>query len=80
MNIERLQMKGLLADSKKKYRNLDTEASALIILIRSLLSPFDAVLNLDTEKALVSLNRLDAVKNEMKTLDEKIKNLEAELE
>lgn len=52
MNIERLQMKGLLAESKKKYRNLDTEASALVILIRSLLSPLEETLSLDTEKAL----------------------------
>ena len=80
MNLERMQMKGLLAESKKKYRNLDTEASALVILIRSLLSPFEETLSLDTEKALVSLHRLDSVKNEMKTLSEKIKNLEQELE
>ena len=76
MNLERMQMKGLLAESKKKYRSLDTEASALVILIRSLLSPFEDITSLDTEKALVSLHRLDSVKNEMKTLSEKIKNLE----
>ena len=59
MNIERLQLKGMLAESKKKYRNLDTEASALVILIRSLLSPFEEITSLDTEKALVSLHRLE---------------------
>ena len=80
MNIERLQLKGMLAESKKRFHHLDTEASALVILIRSLLSPFEETLSLDTEKALVSLHRLDLVKNEMKTLSEKIKNLEQELE
>ena len=80
MNLERMQMKGLLAESKKRFHHLDTEASALVILIRSLLSPFEETLSLDTEKALVSLHRLDSVKNEMKTLSEKIKNLEQELE
>ena len=37
MNIERLQLKGMLAESKKRFHHLDTEASALVILIRSLL-------------------------------------------
>ena len=37
MNPEILQMKGMLAEAKKKYRSLDTEASGLVILIRSLL-------------------------------------------
>ena len=31
MNPERLQFKGMLAESKKKYRALDTEASGLIL-------------------------------------------------
>ena len=52
MNLERMQMKGLLAESKKRFHHLDTEASALVILIRSLLSPFEETLSLDTEKAL----------------------------
>ena len=35
MNPEILQMKGMLAEAKKKYRSLDTEASGLVILIRN---------------------------------------------
>ncbi len=40
MNTERLQLKGQLADVKKKYKNLDIEASGLILLIRNLVNPY----------------------------------------
>ena len=80
MNPERLQLKGLLAESKKKYRTLDTESSGFVLLIRSLLNPYEDVLNLDTEKVLFSAQRLAEVQKEMKETAEKIKNLEAELE
>ena len=80
MNPERLQLKGMLAESKKSYRTLDTEASGLVILIRSLLNPYEEISNLDTEKALVSLKRLNVVQTEMKALSVKIKNWESELE
>ena len=80
MNPERLQLKGMLVESKKRFRTLDTEASGLVILIRSLLNPYEEIENLDTEKALVSLNRLNEITKELKTLKEKIKNLESELE
>jgi len=80
MNPERLQLKGMLAESKKSFKALETEASGLIILIRSLLNPYEKITNLDTEKALLSLKRLDTVTKEMKALDIKIKNLESEFE
>ncbi|MCD7780893.1 MAG: hypothetical protein LUH05_09515 [Candidatus Gastranaerophilales bacterium] len=80
MNPERLQLKGMLVESKKRFRTLDTEASGLVILIRSLLNPYEEIENLDTEKTLVSLNRLNEITKELKTLKEKIKNLESELE
>lgn len=35
MNLERLQLKGMLAESKKRFRILDTEASGTILIIRS---------------------------------------------
>ena len=80
MNPERLQLKGMLAESKKIFRILDTEASGLIILIRSLLNPYEEILKLHTDKALVSVKRLQEVTTEMKVLNEKIKHLESELE
>ena len=80
MNPERLQLKGLLAESRKKFRTLDTESSGLVILIRSLLSPYEEIQKLDMEKVSVSVCRLASIQAEMKTLSEKIKSLESELE
>ena len=80
MNPERLQLKGMLAEAKKSFRTLDTEASGLVILIRSLLNPYEDIAKLDVEKALASLKRLNDVQAEMRTLETKIKNLESELE
>ena len=80
MNPERLQLKGMLAESKKNFRTLDTEASGLVILIRSLLNPYESISKLDTEKALVSMKRLNEIQAEMKNLEVKIRNLESELE
>lgn len=80
MNIEKLQLKGMLAEAKKKYRALDTEASGLIILIRTLLSPYEEILNLDTEKVYVLSERLKKISEDMKAQIEKIKKLESEFE
>ena len=80
MNPEILQMKGMLAEAKKKYRTLDTEASGLVILIRSLLNPYEEIQKLDMDKVFVSVKRLRDISKEMQVLNEKIKNLESELE
>ena len=80
MNPEILQMKGMLAEAKKKYRTLDTEASGLVILIRSLLNPYEEIQKLDMDKVLVSANRLKDITKEMQILNDKIKRLESELE
>lgn len=80
MNFERLQLKGMLAEAKKSLCTLDTEASGLVILIRTLLNPYESILKLDTEKTFVSIKRLKDVQTEMKNLETKIKNLESELE
>ena len=79
MNPERLQLKGMLAESKKNLRSLDTEASGLVILIRALLNPYEDIAKIDTEKALVSMKRLNEIQAEIKNLEVKIKNLEDEL-
>ena len=80
MNPERLQMKGMLAEAKKSFHTLDTEASGLIILIRALLNPYEDIKNLDMDKVFVSVKRLRDISKEMQVLNEKIKNLESELE
>lgn len=77
MNIERIQLKGQLSEAKSKFKHLDTEAAGLIILIRSLLNPFeDNTLKLEIEKAAEAFNRLQVVIEEMKSLNVKIQKLE----
>lgn len=80
MNPERLQMQGMLAESKKRFRTLDTEASGTILIIRSQLNPYEEITSLDTDKVLVLSHRLNKIVQEMKELKEKIKKLEQELE
>ena len=77
MNIERIQLKGQLAEAKSTFKHLDTEAAGLIILIRSLLNPFEEnTLKLEVEKAATAFNRLQEVFSEMQTLNTKIQKLE----
>lgn len=77
MNIERIQLKGQLAETKSKYKHLDTEAAGLILLIRSLLNPFeDDTTKIDVEKANVQFQRLQEIVLELRTLKEKIQKLE----
>ena len=76
-----MQFKGQLADLKKKLKTLDTEASGLLILIRSLLNPYEEDLTkLDTEKAKVSVDRLNQIVLEMKALKSKIEKMEEEFD
>lgn len=77
MDIERIQLKGQLSEAKSKYKRLDTEVAGLVILIRSLLNPFEEdTLKLEVEKASVAFNRLQEVFGEMQTLNTKIQKLE----
>lgn len=81
MNLEKMQLKGLLVESQKKYKTLDTEASGLIILIRSVLSPYqDDMSQLKIEKVLTYVERLHSVVLELQELKSKIEKLENELE
>lgn len=80
MNPERLQMKGMLAEAKKRFRTLDTEASGSILIIRSLLNPYEDIDKIDTEQALIAMAKLNELAKELKALKEKIKKLEQEFE
>lgn len=81
MNIERMQFQGQLAEFKKKFKNLDTEASGLVILIRSLLNPYEEDLTkLETEKAVASAARLNQITSEMKYLKSKIEKMEENID
>lgn len=77
MNLERL---GILAESKKRFRTLNTEASGTILIIRSQLNPYEEITNLDTDKILILSHRLNKIVQEMKELTKEIKKLEQELE
>lgn len=81
MNIEKMQLKGQLAETRKKYKSFDTEASGLIILIRSLLNPYEEdITKLEVEKALQSLSRLNSIVLQMQVLKPKIQRMEEDLE
>ena len=78
MNIENMQIKGQLAEAKKKFKEMDTEASGLIILIRSLLNPYEEeVCKLEIDKAGTAMTRLNWIINQMRILKNKIEKLEA---
>ena len=73
MNIERIQLKGQLAEAKSKYKHLDTEAAGLVLLLRSLLNPYeDDTTKLDIEKASVQFQRLQEIVIELRNLKQKI--------
>lgn len=77
MNIERIQLKGQLAEAKSKYKYLDTEAAALILLIRSVLNPFEEdTTKIEVEKAVVSVAKLQSLIEELRNLKTKIQKLE----
>ena len=77
MNIERIQLKGQLAEAKSKYKHLDTEAAGLVLLLRSLLNPYeDDTTKLDVEKASVQFQRLQEIIIELRNLKQKIEKLE----
>lgn len=80
MNIERFQLKGMLADAKKRFRLKDTEASGLIILLRSLLNPYIPVTEIDIEKVMVQVDRLHKIISEMKEKQIQINQMESDLE
>ena len=79
MNQEIMTFKGQLADLKVKYKGLDIEASGLVILVRTLVNPYAEPITLKTEQASQSAKRLHKVVSEMKTISEKIKEIEETL-
>jgi len=77
---ERIMIKGMLADTKKKYKDTDLEASGLVVSIRTLLNPYEEDLTLiDTEKILIMAKRLHELVSTLKELNQKIKKIEEDL-
>lgn len=80
MNPEILQLKGQLAEFKKKYNNLDIEASGLIIQLRTLLNPYaEDVTELNAEQIRFSAKRLADIIRQMQALKPKINQLQEAL-
>ena len=80
MRQELLAARGLLAEHKKRYRDLDMEASGLVVLIRSIVSPYEAdISEIRIDEAAASIKRLREIIHEMRALRENIKTLEADL-
>jgi len=81
MKNEILQAKGQLAVWKKEYRELDMQASGLIVLIRNELSPYlEDVTTLRVDQAAVAMNQLEKAVGRMRELKAKISELEAALD
>jgi hypothetical protein len=80
MRMEILAAKGQLAEHKKKYRELDIDASGLVEHIRMTLSPYERdVTELQIDKAAASMKRLVETVNNMRELKIRIAKLEADL-
>nr|BDD46388.1 hypothetical protein 6 [bacterium] len=81
MNIEIMKAKNKLAESKKRFKDLDIKVSAYVLTIRDCLDPYaDSGVELDTEKALELTKELHLVVEEMKELKVKIQKLEKDLD
>lgn len=77
---ERVMLKGMLADAKKKFKEADLEASALVVSIRTVLNPYEEDLTLlDVDKALIMMKRLNELVSTLRELKGKIKKIEEEL-
>jgi hypothetical protein len=80
MNIEKMQLKGQLAEAKKKYSDYDLEAAGIITLIRSFLNPWETdITRLEIEKVYQSTRRLHFLYFEMKALKKRIYDMEEAL-
>ncbi len=80
MNQEIMMLKGQLADCRHRLKELDLEASGLIIVSRTNLSPYeDDITKLKIPETLASIKRLNTIYNEMVTLKNRIADMEEAL-
>ncbi len=80
MNQELLLLKGQLAECKHRLKDLDLEASGLIISIRSNINPYEEdITKLKVPEARASMKRLYVIYNEMLTLKKRIADMEEAL-
>jgi hypothetical protein len=76
MNSERLQLKGLLADLRRRQDILNAEGSGQVLLIRHIANPHqDDLLKIDIEKGVAAMLRLRAIIADLGKIREKITHL-----
>ncbi|HNV72873.1 MAG TPA: hypothetical protein PKO06_24405, partial [Candidatus Ozemobacteraceae bacterium] len=69
------------AEAKKKMNKLDADASGRIILLRTLLSPYEEdVTRLDGEKIKNEATELSRIIDEMRVQKDRISRMERDLE
>lgn len=80
MNYEIMAAKQKLAEFKAEQRQLELEASNLITSIRITVTPYiDSASELDTDKALSAITKLDEIKKRLDEIAPKIKQMEQDL-
>ena len=80
MNQEVMMLKGQLAECRHRFKELDLEASGLVISIRNNINPYEEdITKLRIPEARASMKRLYAIYNEMLTLKRRIADMEEAL-
>lgn len=79
MSLERVRLKGMLADLKNKAKKLKAEAQGHVALIRLLLNPWENNPDsIDVEQALKDMTRLKEIVDELREVNAKIKKMTEE--
>jgi len=79
MREELLQAKGRLNELRHRKRELELEASGLILLVRIKLDPYADISSLPIPEARQSMERLAAIHDELKEVLSQIQRIEADL-
>lgn len=78
---EILQLRGQLAVNKKRLNDLTLEAAGLIVLIRTLLPPYeDDITRLEVPKAAQNMARLSRIHAEIVPLKKTVAEMESDLD
>jgi len=76
MNMERMQYRGQLAELKYQFKELEVEASGLVVLLRNLINPFLPAVELDSAKIEKAADKLHEAVTSLKVTSDKIKEIE----
>jgi len=80
MNIEIMQLRTKLAESKNKEKELDVKVSRLFYEMKASINPYYEDINeIESDKILQIAQELSSTVNELKVIKEKIHKLEKDL-